>query len=315
MGALGLLLALSASAAWGSADFLAGRTGRGLPVLTVALWSKLAGLAFMGAACVATASLPTGDQTPWAVAAGLSGSVALLCLYRALALGPMSIVAPISACCAAVPVLVAAARGDLPGAVTSAGLVVAFAGAVAAARPAGVDDAAETGAPTATNPGPAGGGPPSPGAAVGHRPRPVVLRREALALSVAAAVLIGLALTFLQLAAEVRGGSSLGVSLVQTATTVTVLLVLATARGMLAPPRGPVARPVAAIGVLDVGANVLFTAASARANPAAVAVLGSLYPVVTVLLARVLLHERLAPPQAAAVVVALFGVLLIGAGG
>jgi drug/metabolite transporter (DMT)-like permease len=94
-----------------------------------------------------------------------------------------------------------------------------------------------------------------------------------------------------------------------------VLLVLATARGALAPPRGSVGRPVAAIGVLDVGANVLFTAASARANPAAVAVLGSLYPVVTVLLARALLHERLAPPQAAAVVVALFGVVLIGAGG
>ena len=314
MGALGLLLALSASAAWGSADFLAGRTGRGLPVLKVALWSKLAGLAFMGAACLATASLPTGDQTPWAAAAGLAGSAALLCLYRALALGPMSIVAPISACCAAVPVLVAAARGDLPGAVTSAGLAVAFAGAVAAARPAGTDDAAERSRSTVADAKPVGGGPPT-AADADHPPRPAVLRREALALSVAAAVLIGLALTFLQIAAEARGGSSLGVSLVQTATTVTVLLVLATARGVLAPPHGPVGRPVAAIGVLDVGANVLFTAASARANPAAVAVLGSLYPVITVLLARALLHERLAPPQAAGVAVALLGVVLIGAGG
>jgi drug/metabolite transporter (DMT)-like permease len=283
---VGLLLALSASAAWGGGDFLAGRSARGLPVFTVAFWSKVAGLAGLAVACLVTGALPAEGQVGHGIAAGLVGSVGIVCLYRALALGPMSIIAPITACAAAVPVLVVVAEGELPGALTSAGVVLAFAGAVASARPV----RREAGAAAA------------------------VPRREGVVLAVAAAVFLGLTLTFLQSAADVSGGSALGVSLVQTATSVPVLFGIAAARGALAPPRGPGGRPVALIGVLDVGANVLFTAASARANPAAVAVLGSLYPVVTVLLARGLLHERLAPAQTAAVGIALLGVALIGAG-
>jgi drug/metabolite transporter (DMT)-like permease len=118
---LGLALAVAASAAWGSADFLGGRTASGLSPLRVAVWSKVAGGTMVALLCLLIGTLPTAAQAPWAAAAGLVGAGALLALYHALSLGPMSLVAPLSACGAVVPVVVALARGELPGPVTSAG--------------------------------------------------------------------------------------------------------------------------------------------------------------------------------------------------
>jgi drug/metabolite transporter (DMT)-like permease len=283
---LPLVLALAASAAWGSADFLGGRASRAVSALHVALFSKVAGASALAVACVVAADVPSGEEAAWAFGSGLFGAGGLTALYRALALGPMSLVAPLTACGGAVPVIVALALGDVPGPLTGAGLAIAFAGAVVVSRPAN---------PEAPTPG---------------------MQRVALAHALAAALGIGLALTMLQRAAQAPGDATLGLSLVAALTSLVVLGTIAVARGGAAPRivATPLALTIAGCGLLDVTANVLLAEASADGNAAVVAVLGSLYPLATVLLARAWLGERLSAVQGAGVVAAMSGVVAIAAG-
>jgi drug/metabolite transporter (DMT)-like permease len=282
---LSIALALAASVAWGSADFLGGHASRGANVLTVALFSKVAGVAGLAVACLVAGDLPDGGAAAWAVAAGVVGAGGLLELYRALALGPMSLVAPLTACGGAVPVVVAMALGDVPGLITAAGLACAFAGAVVVSRPAQAD---------AGVPG---------------------MRRSALVHSLAAALGIGLTVTFVQRAAEEPGGSAIGIALVAAVVGTAVLLAMTASRGPIALPPPTLVPAVAGCGLLDVTANVLLAQATAEGDAAVVAVLGSLYPLGTVLLARVMLAERLSRAQAGGVLAAMAGVALIAAGG
>jgi uncharacterized membrane protein len=281
---LAISLALAASAAWGSADFLGGRASRGLSALTVATFSKLAGATGLAVACVAAGDLPSADGIGWALGAGLVGAAALLALYRALALGPMSLVAPLTACGAIVPVLVALAQGETPGPVTGVGMACAFAGAIVVSRPA---------APDAAVPG---------------------MRRVAFWHSLAAATGIGLALSLLQQAVRAPEATALGVSLVAAVVTVAVLVAITATRGRIAAPPLAYAPAVVGCGLLDVTANVLFAQATADGSAAVVAVLGSLYPLGTVLLARAWLGERMSRSQGVGVAAAMAGVALIAAG-
>jgi drug/metabolite transporter (DMT)-like permease len=250
----------------------------------VATFSKLTGVGGLALVVIVAGALPGREAAAWSLGSGIAGAGALLALYRALALGPMSLVAPLTACGAVVPVIVALALGEVPGPVTGLGLAVAFAGALVVSRPA------------------------DEGAAVPG------MKAAALRAAVLAALGIGGALTFLQRAAEAPDGSALGVSLVAGLATVTVLLVLTFSRGRLVPPPRGLLAAVMGAGVLDVSANVLFAAASADGNAAVVAVLGSLYPLGTVFLARAWLGERLSRDQGAGVLAALTGVALIAAG-
>jgi len=280
-----LVLALAASAAWGGADFLGGRASRGVGALGVATFSKLAGAAGLGVACVLAAQVPSTEEAAWALGSGLVGAGALLTLYRALALGPMSLVAPLSACGGAVPVVVALVLGETPGPVTSAGLAVAFAGALLVSRPA---------KPEAAVPG---------------------MQRVALLNALAAALGIGLALTLLQQAAQAPGDATIGLTFVAALTNASVLIAITLTRGgRLRLPERQYLPAVIGCGLLDVTANVLFAQASADGRAAVVAVLGSLYPLMTVLLARAWLGERISGPQAAGVVAAMAGVAAIAAG-
>jgi drug/metabolite transporter (DMT)-like permease len=282
---LPLVLALAASAAWGSADFLGGRASRGVGALGVATFSKIAGAAGLALACLVAGDVPSREEAGWAIGAGLFGAIGLLELYRALALGPMSLVAPLTACGGAVPVVVALAAGDVPGPLAGAGLVIAFAGAVVVSRPAD-DSTAITG-----------------------------MRRVALLHSLVAAAALGLGLTLLQQAAQAPGDATLGLSLAAALTTVTVLVAINVTRGGLGAPPPAFVPAVIGCGVLDVTANVLFAQASAHGPAATVAVLGSLYPLATVLLARAWLGERLSVTQGAGVLAAMAGVAAIAAGG
>jgi drug/metabolite transporter (DMT)-like permease len=280
-----LVLALAASAAWGGADFLGGRASRGVGALGVATFSKLAGAAGLGVACVLAAQVPSTEEAAWALGSGLVGAGALLTLYRALALGPMSLVAPLSACGGAVPVVVALVLGETPGPVTSAGLAVAFAGALLVSRPA---------KPEAAVPG---------------------MQRVALLNALAAALGIGLALTLLQQAAQAPGDATIGLTFVAALTNASVLIAITLTRGgRLRLPERQYLPAVIGCGLLDVTANVLFAQASADGRAAVVAVLGSLYPLMTVLLARAWLGERISGAQAAGVVAAMAGVAAIAAG-
>jgi uncharacterized membrane protein len=281
---LPVVLALAASAAWGGADFLGGRASRGMGALGVATVSKLAGATGLALVCLVAGDVPSRTEAAWAVGAGMFGAVGLVELYRALSLGPMSLVAPLTACGGAVPVAAALLTGDIPEPLTSVGLVVAFAGAVIVSRPAD---------PGAATPG---------------------MERAALVHSLVAAAALGLGLTFLQQAAQAPGDATLGLSLAAAVTTATLLVATSAARGALEAPPRLLLPAVVGCGVLDVTANVLFAQASADGEAAAVAVLGSLYPLATVLLARVWLGERISAMQGAGVLAAMAGVAAIAAG-
>lgn len=272
----GVPAALAASWLWGTADFLAGRASRTTPALLVALVGQAAGLVALAAVLAVRAD---GGPDPAALGpgacAGLCGVVAVLAFYRALAVGTMSVVAPIVATSAAVPVLAGVLGGERPGALQWAGVALAMAGVVLAARE-----------PAADRDG-----------------------TRAIPLALLAAAMLGLQLVFLGEAAE---ADALGGVAASRAVSVTLiaLAVLATVR-TLPLRRAP---ELASIGLLDTGANVAFAIATTGGLLALVAMLGSLFPVVTIALAYVVLGERLAGLQRGGIVLALAGVLLISAG-
>jgi drug/metabolite transporter (DMT)-like permease len=279
------LLALLSSLLWGSADFLGGTLSRRYAAVVVVAGSQLAGLlsVLVVAAAAGELDAPT-EYLPWAVLAGLSGVVGLTCFYAALAAGTMGVVSPIAALGVVVPVLVGLARGERPGGVQLVGIVVAVAGVVLASGP--------------ELSGRAGGRP--------------------LLLAGVAAVGFGLALLFI---AEGAQTSTLMTLLAMRASSVTVLafVVAAVVRRSRETGRPWALRrrdllPTFLVGVGDAAANLTFGLASTRGLVSIVAVLGSLYPVFTVLLARVLHDERLVRVQTVGVAGALGGVVLIAVG-
>lgn len=278
------LLALLSSLWWGAADFLGGTLSRRRPAAVVVGVSQAAGL--LTALVVAAAAGAFGDDRgylPWAVLSGVAGVVGLVCFYAALASGTMGVVSPIAALGVVVPVVVGLAQGDRPAVGQLVGIVVAIVGVVLASGP---ELSGRAGA------------------------RPVLLAGVA-------AVGFGLALLAIAKGSE---SSTLMTLVTMRATSVsllTVALVVALARGMsrsavVIPPRE--LGLIALVGIGDLAANLAFGLASRRDDISVVAVLGSLYPVVTVLLARVFHHERLGRMQTVGVALALAGVVLIAAG-
>lgn len=277
---LAIALALASSAMWGAADFNAGWFARRLPVLTVLLLVEGAGLAVIVLVVLADRTpLPGGEAALVAAGAGLAGILALGAFYRALAVGTMSLVAPVSAAGVTVPVVVGLATGDALGTVTATGLVLAVAGLLLASR--------ETGE--------AHGG----------------ASREGLGLALLAALGFGLYFLGADRAAEDSVAWSL---LISRAAAIPVVAALALARRSALPTRRD-GLLVALGGCGDLAATAAFGVALNEGELSVVSVLAALYPVWTVLLARVLLHERLGALQAAGVACALVGVGLVAAGG
>ncbi len=276
-------LALLSSGLWGSADFFGGLLSRRLPSIAVVAWSQAAGLVVGLLVALGTGawSDPPG-WLPWAVLAGVSGACGLIAFYAALASGTMGVVSPIAALGAVVPVLAGVLQGEQPTALQSVGIAVALLGAVLASGPElrsrGEDRAASR------------------------------TRTRSVLLAVLAAVAFGVALLAIGRGAE----SSAVLTLVGMRTTsvsafVVAALVLRSVGGV-----GPRDLPaLGAIGACDLAANLAFGFASTLGLLSITAVLGSLYPVATVLLARFVLHERLLAVQWAGVGAALAGVALI----
>lgn len=275
------VLALLSSLMWGTSDFFGGTLSRRLAALDVVLGSQ--GLSLLGILVVAAVTTSFGAPTgylPWAVAAGVVGVLALAAFYRALAEGTMGVVAPIAATGVVIPVVAGVALGDTLDTLQVVGIAAAITGVVAAGRSA---------APRGASPS----------------RRPVVL-------AVLAAVGFGLVIWFLA-----RGGRS-SVVMTLVAMRVTSVVVLAAAAGVIRRRPGFGVRDLPALGVVggfDLAANGTYAVAATGAQVSVVAVLASLYPAVTVLLARRVHHERLARMQQAGVILALAGVVLIGAGG
>ncbi len=297
-----ILLGLAAGLCWGVGDFFGGVQSRRLPILAVALWSQLAG----GLALVAVLVAVGGEAAPagllWGIGGGLFSGGALLLLYRGLATGIMSVVAPISACGALVPVFVGLARGEVPGVFASLGIVAALAGITVVslqARPAPV--ASRVAAHESV---PARGGAPLP-----HGP---YIARGALLLALGAALGFGMFFVL------VRQGSADGTSPLwvvagaRVGSLMTMLSVIVLGRRP-APWPGRQIGTITIVGLLDTAANALFAYAAWLGDLGVAAVLASLYPVATVLLGRLVLDERLTRLQAAGVAMALAGVALIAA--
>jgi drug/metabolite transporter (DMT)-like permease len=276
---LALALALSASVCGGCADFVAALQNRRHRLLTVMVVSQCTGLVVMVVIVWAAGStLGGGRDALLGIVAGVSIGVAVGCLYRGLAVGTMAIVAPISACGAIVPVVVSLARGDEPGTLPLAGIALAFAGIVTATRQHGDTEDSQ--------------------------PRGV-------GLAVASAVAFGVFYVALDAAAEAE---PLGTVLVGRIALVGLLLVAAlVTRTSMTVPRADLP-PLLAVGLLDLGAVVLYALATREGLLSVVSVLASFAPLITIVLAHVLLRERISRVQSVGVGATLCGIMLIAIG-
>lgn len=265
--------ALIASLLWGTADFLGGQASRRHPAAMVAFVGQLAG--FVALALILVFHGVDAKAIAPGIVTGLLGAVAVLAFYRALAVGTMSIIAPIAATSAVVPVLYGVIDGERPGALQWLGIVVALVGVILASSE------------------PGGGG-------------KAVDQKLALKLAVVAAVGIGFSLVSLDKAAE--HDALTGVAAAR-AVAAPILLAVVLQQRAKAPTR---AWPTfALVGLLDTAANSAFAIATTSGLLSLVAVLGGLFPIVTVALAYVFLHERLVGVQRAGVILALAGIPLI----
>ena len=275
------VLALLGAASWGVGDFFGGVAARRAHVLTVLVVSQAVGL--VGAAVWAVASrdgLPGAVDLLPAAGAGICGAIGLACLYRGMAVGAMGIVAPISAASPVVPLLVDLGRGVRPAALQWLGIAVVLAGIVLLARDPG-------------------GAPGSARVATG------------VALALVAALAFGLFVVGLDAAAD--ASVPWAVVAIRTASTSLVLVAALATRVTVRPPARllPV---IVAVGVFDTLANVLVAFAVTRGSAGVVAVLSALYPVTTILLARLVLGERLDGPRRLGAGLALGGAAVVAAG-
>ncbi|HTW18766.1 MAG TPA: DMT family transporter [Mycobacteriales bacterium] len=280
------LLALLSSGLWGTADFLGGTASRRLPLIAVVGVSQAVGALGMLIAAVLTGAL---DASPgyvgWAVLGALSGTGGLLAFYEALATGTMGVVAPIAALGVVVPVAVGIAQGDRPNAVQAIGVVVAIAGVVLASGPE-------------------------------LRNEDVERRRAARPLLLAVVAAAGFGVVFVCVDHGART-STIMMLFSMRAISVALFTGYALATGWKRQMAITAADLplLAMVGIFDVSANATFAYATQHGLLSLVAVLSSLYPAVTVILARFVHSERLKPVQLSGVVAALAGVVLIASTG
>jgi drug/metabolite transporter (DMT)-like permease len=277
---LGIALALASSVAWGTSDFLGGLRSRRISALTVLLVSQPVGLVLaLAVALTAGGDALSARDAAIAAGAGVTVVVALGAFYRAMALGSVTVVATIGALGVLVPVAAGLVQGDRPGALQAVGAAVGIAGVVLVAR----------------------------------EPDPEWRAASRVAIGLAALAALGFGTFFLGLDLSSRPRPAWTIVAARTGGVATLLIAAAFVRPSMRIE--PALLPsLVAIGVFDVLANSLFAVATNHGLLSLVAVAGSLYSAVTVLLAWFVLGERLAVPQRAGVVTALAGVALIAAG-
>ncbi len=275
---MAVVLALLSSVMWGGADFLGGVISRRRSAVVVVAWAEAFGLVMCTAAALALRAWHGPlDWLWWGLAAGAAGSIGLWCYYAALASGTMGVVAPIASLGVSVPVFVGFLSGEAPAVIQVGGILAAIVGIVLTSGPE---------------------------LSGGASARPVVL-------AVIAGLLFGLFFLAMDAGAEVNTLMTLwAMRAGVTAFFVVVALVRRTTGGLDAPDLGLIA--LVAIG--DLLANLFFAIASTLGYLSITSVLSSLYPVVTVLLAGIVLRERLRSIQIVGVGVTMLGVGLIAAG-
>jgi drug/metabolite transporter (DMT)-like permease len=277
-----VILATTTAALFGVSDFLGGFASRRDSALAVTARAYLLGVVVMA---VATLGFPGARVVPadlaWGVVGGLCGGFGVMALYAALAAGRMSIVAPTTAALSgSLPALFDLARGSAVRPLALVGLGLALVAVVVVSATAGEEE--ERGLP-----------------------------RRALLLSIAAGILFAGSFLSFSFAGTESGFAPLLAARLVCGSLLTVLAFARLRRLRL--EQGALASTLAA-GTFDALATVAMISAI-RVGPLAVAsVLGSLYPVVTILLARFVLHERLRGLQRLGIALALAAVVLAAAG-
>jgi uncharacterized membrane protein len=278
-----ILIALVSAALYGAADFLGGLISRRASALAVVFVSQFAGaVALLALLPLLPAATVAREDLIWGAVAGLGGGTGVALLYRALAIGTMSVVAPTTAVCAvAVPVAVAMLLGERPAALSLAGIGLALLAIVLVSQ----------------SPQPAA----SPHSGTGAR--------RALPIAIASGVAIGV--FYLALARTSRTAGMWPLLAARGASTVLVAgMALASGHGAVGVPRRVLPMAIGC-GLIDMAANALYLVAARGAPLSVVVTLASLYPASTVILARLVLHERLGPLQIAGVFACLVAIVMI----
>ncbi len=274
-----MVLALAAAVLYGGADFLGGAATRRAHVLSVTALSATAGLSVLLIAALGSGDLPRPAGAAWGLSAGVIGGAGLIVFYIGLATGPMSVVAPVSGLVGTVlPVGVALTEGERPGMLVYVGAVACVVSIVLASSGGG----------SATAPG-----------------RPV----RAIGYGVVSGILFGLFFVFMRYGGE--SGAFWPATVARMGELIVALAAIAVVRpGGRGAGRAPGLTAVAA-GTIDAAATLCYVAATRAGLFGLAVVLASLYPGVTVLLARIVLGEKLRWAQRAGLVLAAFGILLV----
>jgi drug/metabolite transporter (DMT)-like permease len=270
-----LLLALGASLAWGVADFIGPLISRTWGTLRVMFWAQIGGCAGIALAVAVRGEGPTNWKVLFAVLASIAGTLGLYAYYRGMATGAMSVVAPIAGASAVIPVIFGVLTGDKPSAPQVAGMACALVGVALAS--------------------------------IEHTEGN---RRLAAGVGLALLAALGFGLYFPPM--HVAGKADFWwASLIFRSTALLIVsLAVAVQRPTLRMPRKWLGIALLA-GIGDMIGNALFAASSSGGLVSLTAVLASLYPIVTVLLAAAILHEHVAGFQRLGIVLTLTGVVLI----
>jgi drug/metabolite transporter (DMT)-like permease len=273
-----IALALGASLFWGVADFVGPVKGRALGPLRVLLYVQAAGLAVIALVVALLGHDWPGPRVLLAVPAALSGTLGLYAYYRGMLVGAISIVAPVAGASAVIPVGIGIATGDRPSDAQLAGIAAALVGVALASREPGETE-----------------------------------RRLAAGVGLALVAAVGFGFYFPPMHVAGEADPWWASLLFRTTSTAVICLAVLVRRPPLA------IRPldlaiVSAVGVGDMLGNLCFAASSGHGLVSVTAVLASLYPVVTIALARAVLAERVARSQQIGVALTLAGVALISVG-
>jgi drug/metabolite transporter (DMT)-like permease len=272
-----VLLALAASLSWGVGDFIGGFKTRRLGAFAVLFISQPPTLLLI-AAIVIIRGTPIAPG-PWVVAgivAGLVGLVGLSAVYRGMAIGVVSVVSTIAATGPVVPIIIGLLLGERPSFLQFGGIVVALAGIALLA--------------------------------FDRRPQATGKLLPGVGLALLAALAFGVFLVAIRYAS--RPDPLWGVLATRSGSVLALLLLGLAFRSRIKAARADLP-PLVAVGVLDVSADVFFAFATTIGLLSIVSILSSLYPVATVILARIVLKERMVRVQQVGIALALTGVLLI----
>ena len=277
---MALVLALLSAAFYGTADFLGGVAARRAPALAATVAAQGCGLVVVLLAMPLFASgAPSTSGVLWGVAAGLAGGVGVALLYYGFAVGRVSVVAPVTGVCSiSIPVVIALILGERPGSLALAGILIAIASVALISRQ---EDSAGT----------------SP------------QRDRSIAIAIASGLAIGAFFVCLARAGGVAAGLW-PLVIARAASTVLLAGVATLAKVPLRIPRAALG-PAVACGAIDVLANALYVVAVRDGPLGIVATLASLYPASTVLLARLVLRERLRPVQSLGLAGATIAIVMI----